>query len=69
MSECLARHLLISRARLGRPQPTRSRAGRGLVLRLRGVTHSPGVQTSRGSGQRGTIALLPNVPALGRAGP
>ena len=60
---------LISSPRLGGPQRTRRRAGRGLVLWLHGVTHSPGVQTSRGSGQRGTIALLPNVPALGRAGP
>ena len=60
---------LISWAPLGGPQRTRRRAGRGLVLCLHGVTHSHGVQTSRGSGQRSTVALLPNVPALGRAGP
>ena len=69
MSIGITKPALISSPRLCRPQRTRRRAGRGLVLCLRGVTHSPGVQTSRGSGQRSTIALLPNVPALGKAGP
>ena len=69
MSVGFTKPALISSPRLGRPQRTRRRAGRGLVLHFHGGNHSPGVQTSRGSGQRGTIALLPNVPALGRAGP
>ena len=69
MSDAVVTVLLISWAPLGGPQRTRRRAGRGLVLCLHGVTHSHGVQTSRGSGQRSTVALLPNVPALGRAGP